>query len=151
MSVIHCPQRELALWALPIETSAQTHEGLPSTALSDPESSSTGTSHFSTIRCMGIATHSTTDKMKLSSAPPWGAVNMVRNSAPRRFRGPLTVSMLATGQLGPLEPSRNTGSVHLAGNQGYHFSFCSVSISFCVGSFLLSWYLFSFLMSPLYF
>lgn len=61
-----------------------------------------GTSHVSTIQCMGIATHSTIDRMRLSSAPPWEAVNTVRRSAPRRPWGALMASMLAAGQLGML-------------------------------------------------
>lgn len=58
--------------------------GVPSTAPSESRSSSIGTSHFSTIRCMGIATRSTTKKTRLSTAPPWGAVNTVRKPTPRR-------------------------------------------------------------------
>lgn len=57
----------------------------PSPALPEPFSPSIGTSHFSTIQCMEIATRSTTERMPPSSAPPWGAVSTVRKP---EWRGP---------------------------------------------------------------
>lgn len=97
------PQKRAGPLALPIGTSAQVHEGSSQhgpflTCILPP----VGTSHVSTIQCMGIATHSTIDRMRLSSAPPWEAVNTVRESAPRRPWGALMASMLAAGQLGML-------------------------------------------------
>ena len=76
--------------------------GVPSTALSDLYSCTIGTSRFSTIQCMGIATHSTIDKMRLSSAPPWEAVSLVRKPASRGSWGALMTSLLAAGQWGAL-------------------------------------------------
>lgn len=107
-SIVH--RRELACERCPLRCQLRCMVGVPGTALSDLYSSTIGTSRFSTIQCMGIATHSTTDKMRLSSAPPWEAVNLVRKPASGGSWGALMTSLLAAGQLGCLKPSRETGS-----------------------------------------
>ena len=113
--------------------------GVPGTALSDLYSSTIGTSRFSTIQCMGIATHSTTDKMRLSSAPPWEAVNLVRKPASGGSWGALMTSLLDSWGAWSLPEIQ--ALPNLARNWGYNF-FSSVSVlSFSIRICFLFWHL----------